>query len=89
MTMSTWKFVALTLAMALACGFLMGQTRSGVQTAPPLPPQQTGRFQIVNGTPTMSRNIMLLDTWTGDTWITCGEAPTAWCPIQYGVQATK
>lgn len=30
-----------------------------------------GRFQIVNGTPDMARNIMLLDTETGDAWVAC------------------
>jgi hypothetical protein len=42
-----------------------------------------GRFQIVNGTPEMSRNIMLLDTVTGDTWLYCtlvgGSA--GWCKM--------
>jgi hypothetical protein len=40
-----------------------------------------GRFQIVNGTPTMTQNIMLLDTVTGESWILCETAnrATGWC----------
>lgn len=50
---------------------------------PPALPAVVGRFQIVNGTPTLTRNIMLLDTMTGDSWQIC-EAPdgtTTWCSI--------
>jgi hypothetical protein len=84
MTVRTWKFVALALAMALGCGFLMAQTRSGAQTAQPAAPNETGRFQIVNGTPEMAHNIMLLDTWTGRTWMTCHDSSSGndgWCPL--------
>lgn len=49
-------------------------------------PSLTGRFTIVNGTPTLTRNIMLLDTHTGQTWITCGgkDVGTAWCDVPSG-----
>lgn len=47
-----------------------------------------GRYQIVNGTPDQARNIMLLDTATGQSWISCiGEldggktTATQWCKI--------
>jgi hypothetical protein len=71
-----WKLIALTLTMALGCIFLMGQTGSNVQTPRSTPyqpagPQQTGRFQIVNGTPGLPQNVMMLDTWTGQSWLTC------------------
>jgi hypothetical protein len=36
-----------------------------------------GRYQIVNGTPELTRNIMLLDTWTGNTWIVCEDKEAA------------
>lgn len=41
-----------------------------------------GRYQIVNGTPDLTRNIMLLDTQTGDSWIDCDDdGRTTWCRI--------
>lgn len=39
-----------------------------------------GRYQVVNGTPDVARNIMLLDTASGDTWIYCNESPS-WCKM--------
>lgn len=46
--------------------------------------QTIGRFQIVNGTPQMTQNIMLLDTVTGDSWIICAnkDRETLWCKIE-------
>jgi len=43
-----------------------------------------GRYQVVNGTPEMAKNIMLLDTWTGETWILCGPLNDLgqWCHMQ-------
>jgi hypothetical protein len=55
-------------------------------------PSLTGRYTIVNGTPTMTRNIMLLDTHTGRTWLTCAgkDVGTAWCDVPSGfAQAGK
>ncbi|SRR5258708_4171790 len=45
-----------------------------------------GRWQIVNPSPPMMRTIMLLDTATGQTWISCEtkEAGTAWCDMHRG-----
>lgn len=45
--------------------------------------REAGRFQVVNGTPEMTRNIMLLDTTTGETWILCTDVggSTAWCKM--------
>jgi len=40
------------------------------------------RWQIFNGTPEMAKNIMLLDTVTGQTWILCHDSKTnadGWC----------
>lgn len=44
-------------------------------------PPENGRFEIVNGTPDAARNIMLLDTQTGDSWIMCSgsNGVTGWC----------
>lgn len=54
------------------------------------------RFQIVNGTPELSRNIMLLDTKTGDSWLICSgsDGVTGWCEMsksfqQAAAKATK
>lgn len=40
-----------------------------------------GRWQIVNPTPNMVRNTMLLDTQTGQAWVTCLDdaGHVAWC----------
>ena len=50
---------------------------------------RVGRYQVVNGTPSQPRYIMLLDTETGRTWILCSDkaatpatAPS-WCPMAY------
>ena len=42
-----------------------------------------GRYQIVNGTPQLSINIMLLDTVTGDSWIKCSSKSVGdlWCKM--------
>ncbi len=43
---------------------------------------ENGRWQIVNGTPDQAHNIMLLDTQTGDSWITCnGPDGVGWCTL--------
>jgi hypothetical protein len=83
-----WKFVVFALAAVLGGTFLLAQTRQSTQTPQPQPPQsaavqRTGRFEIVNGTPDMARNIMLLDTWTGDSWEKCSSTDNddGWCPL--------
>lgn len=40
-----------------------------------------GRYTIINGTPDQARNIMLLDTFTGESWISCQDRTdgTGWC----------
>ncbi len=45
-----------------------------------------GRYQIVNGTPDQARNIMLLDTITGETWLSCTvEGAFGWCKMKQHV----
>jgi len=46
-------------------------------------PTENGRFEIVNGTPDAARNIMLLDTQTGDSWVVCtgSNGVTGWCKL--------
>ena len=59
---------------------------------PPAPPPQSsdvGRYQVVNGVPSMARNIMLLDTKTGKTWVVCASkdptvyTETNWCAMRF------
>jgi hypothetical protein len=93
MTTRTWKFVALTLVIVLLGILVLGQkTRAQAPQSTPyrttVSSQANGRFQIVNGTPDLTRNIMLLDTETGDSWIICtiGENNgDAWCRMDKGV----
>ncbi len=53
-----------------------------------------GRFQVMNGTPQLARNIMLVDTQTGRVWITCEtksrESTTNvnWCATDFYGKAT-
>jgi len=59
-------------------------------TLRPIETPPNGRYQIANGTPDQARNIMLLDTQTGKTWIICnGAGGTAWCIMNTGEQAGK
>ncbi|WP_310569323.1 hypothetical protein [Gemmatimonas sp.] len=53
---------------------------------------RNGRFVIVNGTPELARNIMLLDTQTGRTWIACtakdvGSTDSNWCSMGFAGRA--
>ena len=54
---------------------------------PPQPAERPGRYQIVNGAGDLVPSIMLLDTATGDSWVTCGNAEIGrwhWCDMQRG-----
>jgi hypothetical protein len=69
--------------------FTVGQAQTHTNSTPNAP-APTGRYQIANGTPELSKNIMLLDTWTGETWIICGGngvSATSWCPVLHATQA--
>lgn len=74
---------------AVVAGLFVLAVWAGVGYAAPrqLSSGAAGRFQVVNPTPDMSRNIMLLDSMTGETWIACdsrdpdGSATTQWCVI--------
>jgi hypothetical protein len=59
------------------------QTRTTTNTK-----AENGRWQIVNGTPEMAHNIMLLDTETGDSWIICGDPKITvdWCSMRKGYE---
>jgi hypothetical protein len=48
-----------------------------------------GRYQIINGTPQFARNIMLVDTHTGRSWLLCetkdkeSATSTNWCAMEF------
>lgn len=50
-----------------------------------------GRYQIVNGTPDLAANIMLLDTITGDSWVKCSSPDTGslWCRMSRSDSGTE
>jgi hypothetical protein len=51
-------------------------------TLKPIETPPNGRFQIVNGTPELTHNIMLLDTQTGKTWEVCKiDKEDSWCAM--------
>ena len=66
--------VACLLLFLASIDSAFGQTARPPSTAVVTGGAPNGRFQIVNGTPDVARNIMLLDTVTGDTWLFCNVA---------------
>src|SRR2546425_11565329 len=71
------RMTIIVVFLGMAADVALGQAGRGVQPIVGVAPN--GRFQIGNGTPDMTRNIMLLDTVTGDTWILCTtEGATGW-----------
>lgn len=80
--------------VVLSVALVPASPQSQNPSRPNLKPIETppnGRYQIVNGTPEMTRNIMLLDTQTGKTWIICtgSDGATWWCTMQTGEQTGK
>lgn len=69
--------VAGIAVFAVGCREASGQQR---------PAEQPGRYQIVNGTPQITRNIMLLDTQVGRSWVICSmrDSTSGWCPMPIG-----
>ena len=58
----------------------------GARAAGPTP-TVVSRWQVVNPTPTFQGNTMLLDSATGQTWITCvGAGVTGWCDMERGAK---
>ena len=87
------KQAALLTLVLLGVLLMMAQSRSPNEPAPArvLASEKAGRFQIVNGTPGYARNIMLLDTETGASWLTCNgeEGATGWCSLPRWSGTTK
>jgi len=73
----------LLFGVGVGIGGVLMQQRPEPVTAQNSPAPTTGRYQIVNGTPQYAKNIMLLDSLTGESWVVCegtgGE--TTWCKI--------
>lgn len=68
--------------VAVVIGFGLGALvkHANAAPAPGSSGGSPGRWQVVNGTPDMTRNIMLLDSTTGETWVTCSsEDGRSWC----------
>lgn len=72
---------AVLVAGLIVSSPLVAQRRPTVAEADAFMAQrQEGRFVIVNGTPDLARNIMLLDTATGESWVSCtGRGVSGWC----------
>lgn len=72
--------LALLLTLFLFVRNSSAHSEQSGQSAKPVQAQQSGRYQIVNGTPELSKNIMLLDTQTGRSWVSCTvDGQDAWC----------
>src|SRR6266540_2083884 len=76
--------VVIGLVIVGAADAASAQSPRTPTTSPVVGGAPNGRFQIVNGTPALVRNIMLLDTVTGDSWILCemGGGTTGWCKMR-------
>jgi len=79
-----WISAVLILSGALAlAASLPANPQSPVPLRPvvrPIEMPPNGRYQIVNGTPELAHNIMLLDALTGKTWEVCKiDKEDAWC----------
>jgi hypothetical protein len=85
MNRTALAILAAVLVLVLAAPWVIAQRPLNSIAAPAIAParsagQDVGRFQIVNGTPALAANIMLLDTVTGDSWVSCNsEKGMMWC----------
>jgi len=61
------------------------------QSHPVVSSTSSGRYQVVNGTPELSKNIMLLDTATGRSWILCRDESKSdlWCTLEVSEASDK
>jgi hypothetical protein len=85
--MKNFMYACVALA-ALASAVHFASSSAQAQATPPGQQQvvrstSAGRWSIVNGTPQYARNIMLLDTATGQTWTKCADKDGAefWCYV--------
>jgi hypothetical protein len=68
-----WMIVAVAV-LGLYAFSVVGQSHPVISST------SSGRYQVVNGTPELSKNIMLLDSATGQSWIICnGDNGAQWC----------
>lgn len=80
--------IAILAVLATGCATPASDaSASPVQAGQPTATTRIGRFQVVNPTPEFAKNVMLLDTESGRTWILCTTSDTAtatdsnWCPM--------
>lgn len=80
------KLFAIGLVLLGSVGGLALKPAFASAAAPQPPLFPLGRFLVVNPTPDLARNVMLLDSATGTTWVGCGKAGeiSAWCPMTRG-----
>jgi hypothetical protein len=73
------------LVIVASAGLLTATLQAQTKPAPPPIPAPVsvaaGRWQVVNGAPEFRGMVMLLDTATGQTWISCvdTEGSNGWC----------
>lgn len=102
-TMMRISGIFLTMLVITACAPLDRETsakldaqakeitelRATITTIAATATSRPGRFQVINGTPQFARNIMLIDSETGRTWLTCetkdktSVVSTGWCAIDF------
>jgi hypothetical protein len=82
-TRMTKQTVIFSILVGVIACLAMAQPNATQTKTTNNPKAESGRWQIVNGTPEQASNIMLLDTQTGDSWITCfsSDGGTMWCLI--------
>lgn len=89
------RTVAVAVVAAIAGGFAIAHGQPGRRSDedvwrglgavdPPAVRAFQARWAVVNPTPAMAQNIMLVDAVSGETWITCNsDGSVAWCgPIR-------
>ena len=72
----SWELCNLAPNVAGWCGMEAPGGRLNLST------KDIGRYEVINGTPGMTRNIMLIDRKTSSTWLFCDiDSSSAWCPM--------
>lgn len=91
------KLTNVAITVILASFALSCERAEASQQQPPAP--APGRYEVVNPVPSVGQRIMLLDTWSGRTWIICDTKDVSgltattnsnWCAMEVvGVQKSK
>jgi len=84
MQRSWWPLAAIPLSVVAAVGTVR-QVEAQARPVTPIPAPvsvSAGRWQIVNGAPEFRNMVMLLDTATGQTWVSCvDDGAQGWCKM--------